>query len=572
MGGRKRISLASGKVSANVGEAGRGFEVITPDGKIIDLGTRFGVSVSGNGKTEAHVFEGEINVVASSKTTKLIEDQAILLEAGAQSKEMSADQSSFPLPGFPIKAKVSNLDFEDSKPLIIGWPKQSAVWGGDHCEIIGAVNSIKPKSNNSMLQFIKPYAKGAANENQNVSQLWQIIDLKKFRDEVNRGGVTARLTAFFNTIENLSVSDNNFSISLNAFNGEISEIKKYWDQKRNPFSEMLSSSSHNLRADLDTVTWEKAETSLQIPAGTDFLLIQLAVDSGKERKLEGHFVDNISLEIATEARRSIPIADWNGTAGSWSDKNNWKHGKLPKDQETVRISGKGEVFIDKEVTLKQPLVLATHSKSEGHIRITKKGILNQSANGEMLIGYNEGGTASVLVEGVLRNRGRVMIGRNNLKSSLVIDGGTWDAVGSRVRMSQYGHRGEGTQSLLEIKNGGKVNAKALEMIHDDSVVELVDGYLDLERLVIGGDNGTATVNHHSGVLRTDSLKFGTVDSRYYFAGVEAELWLKGEWTVEKLLSIENSLWVFQGEKIKQDQLQVSKRDFEGKVYSVFKLK
>jgi len=566
----KRISLASGKVSANVGEAGRGFEVITPDGKIIDLGTRFGVSVSDNGKTEAHVFEGEINVVASSKTTKLIQDQAILLEEGAQLKEMSADQSSFPLPGFPIKANISNLDFEEEKALLIGWPKKAAVWGGDHGEQVEEHLGVKPMEGSKMLQFVKPYAKGARDENQNVCQIWQVIDLKSFDDEIRRGGVTARLSAFFNTADNLTVDDNSFSISLVAFNGDIEEIKKYWDNQKEPLSEMLGSTSHNLKADLDSNTWEKSELNFQIPAGTDFLLLQLAVNAGAERKLEGHFADNIILDIATVPRRSVPIAKWNGEAGKWENKKNWKFGQLPKPQDTVRIQGKGEAIISEEVNLKQPLILATHNNSGGYLRISKKGVLNQSANGELLIGYNRGGKAKLLIEGTLRKRGRAFIGRNNAESSVVIDGGIWDSAGALVRMPQYNSK-EDTQSLLEIKHGGKFMAKALEMINDESVVELVDGYIELERLTIGGDNGTAVVNHHAGILRVDNLKFGSVDSRYYITGVEAELWLKGDWSIDQLLSIENSTWLFQGEALKKDQLQVSQRKLGDKSYSVFKL-
>ena len=568
-----RISLARGKVSANVGEAGRGFEVITPDGKIIDLGTRFGVSVSNTGKTEAHVFEGKINVVANSKVTELVEDQAISLDSGKEAKKISVDQSSFPLPGFPIDSKISNPDFEKNIEFLVGWPKQSMAWGGDHCEMVSEVNGVMPYSGSQMMQFVETFAKGAKNEGQNVSQLWQIIDLKKFRDEVGRGGVTARLSALFNTIENLESDDTSFTISLVAFNGAPDEIKKYWDNKKEPLSELLGQSSHQLRADLDGSTWEKSSLNLQIPAGTDFLLIQLAANSGMSRTLEGHFVDSIKLDISTVPRRSVPIADWSGKAGDWNDKNNWKFGALPDlERDTVRIMGAGEAVIDKEVTAKQSIILATHLGSEGHLKIAPEGILNQSANGELVIGYNEDGTASVLVEGKLRTRGFVFIGRNNAKSLLVIDGGEVDADGSKILMSQFGNRGVDTESLLEIKNGGKLKAKSLNMIHDDSVVELVDGYVELENLKIGGEDGSAVVNHHSGILRTDKLTFGSVDSRYYITGVEAQLWFKGEWTIEQLLNIENSTWVFQGEELKKEQLKVSTRQVGEITYSVFQLR
>jgi hypothetical protein len=47
-------------VAADVPEQARGFTVQTPDGGAVDLGTRFGVDVSGKGGSEVHVFQGEV--------------------------------------------------------------------------------------------------------------------------------------------------------------------------------------------------------------------------------------------------------------------------------------------------------------------------------------------------------------------------------------------------------------------------------------------------------------------------------------------------------------------------------
>ncbi len=49
-----------GRISAHVAESARGFTVLTPTGKVIDLGTEFGVEVSPEGNSELHVFEGEV--------------------------------------------------------------------------------------------------------------------------------------------------------------------------------------------------------------------------------------------------------------------------------------------------------------------------------------------------------------------------------------------------------------------------------------------------------------------------------------------------------------------------------
>lgn len=56
-----RLELFDGKLAADVPKGAEGFTVVTPRGEVIDLGTRFGVSVSKD-KVETHVFEGEVEV------------------------------------------------------------------------------------------------------------------------------------------------------------------------------------------------------------------------------------------------------------------------------------------------------------------------------------------------------------------------------------------------------------------------------------------------------------------------------------------------------------------------------
>lgn len=50
--------LRHGKMTARVPAEAVGFEVICPHGKVIDLGTEFGVSVSPAGAADVYVFEG----------------------------------------------------------------------------------------------------------------------------------------------------------------------------------------------------------------------------------------------------------------------------------------------------------------------------------------------------------------------------------------------------------------------------------------------------------------------------------------------------------------------------------
>jgi hypothetical protein len=55
--------LVSGKLTASVPAEAVGFEILSPHGKVVDLGTEFGVR-SGNGLTEVYVFKGKVEAHA----------------------------------------------------------------------------------------------------------------------------------------------------------------------------------------------------------------------------------------------------------------------------------------------------------------------------------------------------------------------------------------------------------------------------------------------------------------------------------------------------------------------------
>lgn len=56
----ERLMVSEGRASAEVPSGAEGFVIVTPDTEVEDLGTRFGVSVDREGRSEVHVFEGEV--------------------------------------------------------------------------------------------------------------------------------------------------------------------------------------------------------------------------------------------------------------------------------------------------------------------------------------------------------------------------------------------------------------------------------------------------------------------------------------------------------------------------------
>ena len=65
-----KVSSKYGRLSAKVGEQGKGFVIETPVARVTDLGTQFGVDISESGQTEVAVFEGEVDLEFGTSTER----------------------------------------------------------------------------------------------------------------------------------------------------------------------------------------------------------------------------------------------------------------------------------------------------------------------------------------------------------------------------------------------------------------------------------------------------------------------------------------------------------------------
>lgn len=94
--GSARLHL--GKIAARVPPEATGFEVFCPHGKVIDLGTEFGVSVADGGAAEVYVFEGRVDaypaVGQAGEKVNLVKNQGARLSGGTVTTN-PADPSQF---------------------------------------------------------------------------------------------------------------------------------------------------------------------------------------------------------------------------------------------------------------------------------------------------------------------------------------------------------------------------------------------------------------------------------------------------------------------------------------------
>ena len=98
-----RVFLHRGRLTAEVPKEAFGFTVSTPNAKIVDLGTEFGVLVRTSGFSDVHVFKGEVALSADrqesdtdQRTRHLItEGHAKRVETDRSVKDVSFDETAF---------------------------------------------------------------------------------------------------------------------------------------------------------------------------------------------------------------------------------------------------------------------------------------------------------------------------------------------------------------------------------------------------------------------------------------------------------------------------------------------
>ena len=107
--GPKQLQVFHGDLAARVSEGAKGFSIVTAIGKIIDLGTEFGVSVQQSGSTDLVVFDGTVDVEyrdasGESSGCRLKTGQAVRVAPGGHATRiMQVDSDRFPRGGIPVR-------------------------------------------------------------------------------------------------------------------------------------------------------------------------------------------------------------------------------------------------------------------------------------------------------------------------------------------------------------------------------------------------------------------------------------------------------------------------------------
>ncbi|NLE37810.1 MAG: FecR domain-containing protein, partial [Pirellulaceae bacterium] len=113
-------SLTRGRLAAVVPPEARGFAVETPSARVVDLGTEFGVLVDDDGRVEAHVFGGQVEVVVPAESAEVPGETALLVQGEALHIAAADDKAkSSKIVRMPAATERFTRSFATPEPTIV---------------------------------------------------------------------------------------------------------------------------------------------------------------------------------------------------------------------------------------------------------------------------------------------------------------------------------------------------------------------------------------------------------------------------------------------------------------------
>ena len=198
---------------------------------------------------------------------------------------------------------LANAGFEESvAPLPEGVPVRHGVWSGDYAEITEAQQGIAPKAGRRMLRFLRSdSAVTPAPDRAAAGNLYQVVDMRRYRAELADGQARVDWSAWFNWVPGQGETVMTYAMNVWTFAGDTSILPVNW--KEHLYQE-TAKSGHKLVVSDAPRTWHQITGGMIVPPDTDFLVVELkaipqeqAGRSGPYR-FSGCFADDVQLLLS----------------------------------------------------------------------------------------------------------------------------------------------------------------------------------------------------------------------------------------------------------------------------------
>lgn len=164
-------------------------------------------------------------------------------------------------------------------------------WHGEDALISLFDHGVRPSGATDVIKFPTPVAStGHVAES---TEILQVIDVRSLGEQIAAHKVTAHTSARFNQASGLADDGTTYALRLHAINREEGENRA------------IGREVTQLVADHDPATWQRTESEINLPAGTDYLVLSISVrKEGLPQVLfaniGGSYADKINLSMEVD--------------------------------------------------------------------------------------------------------------------------------------------------------------------------------------------------------------------------------------------------------------------------------
>lgn len=211
----------------------------------------------------------------------------------------------------PAVVRILAESFESGDaPAVTGTPLQTGNWGGDFTEVVGPQGGVAPAAGSHMLRFVRADYEGKPSQDGFGCGTLRLVDLRPFRQRLAGGNLAVQISALFNTAADAGDQRDQCAVTVAAVDAATAcdgSLRKSGElQKR----ALAYAWCRAVDLDRDVGTWQPAVVEMRVPAGADFVIVQVGVNEfppilrGTPAAFSGHYCDDIRVSLVE--RQPLP--------------------------------------------------------------------------------------------------------------------------------------------------------------------------------------------------------------------------------------------------------------------------
>jgi hypothetical protein len=168
-----------------------------------------------------------------------------------------------------------------------------SAWRTEDALRVGEEFGVQPHTGANMLRFsrmeVDVFGKKAE-----VSELVSVLDVRSLGANLFNGKAIVKSSVCFNQGVGIADGSTSFALGLHAINRE------------GRVSLAIAKNETSVTSDVNPETWERVESEIELPEGTDFVVVSLSAQKEGSQALlpdlSGHYADGLEIAMAVDGR------------------------------------------------------------------------------------------------------------------------------------------------------------------------------------------------------------------------------------------------------------------------------